>query len=380
MAAILLYARLLAEVAIMRMRNAVIVGNSKAAGCSTPAPSRMNVCISRLTLVLIVIVPTASSSIVSAAAAKYMFADIADALRAADAQFTDLYIEATTTWPINPDNPAAPRRALLSTCAFKFPEGWEYECHYDTFLDPKTGIPLKDLPRPRTVAFDGSATVYLSNEHGKKKDRLDYVQAMISPGRVDLFSQIGNPFLDVWRYGNRANTFEALFAMGANRFDHDTVSDRMDGEDTVRIRGTLDSGSIEVRLWVVPEKGFTPIRLKIFTAADGVQFYDKAYSNFTKLANGMWFPQVIYFGGDAAKPETMITTHITKISADKLSQSFFHPTIPPRTHVSDHILKQTYVTAAATTGPTSTTQRAKEVEAALKAYADEAKKQANEQR
>lgn len=280
-----------------------------------------------------------AANVYASAQRSYTVEGVAEALLAAEAQFSNLRLEYTINGPAVGKNKGK-RSIVKGTFARKMPEEWLYLDVKGTILDPVTHE-SKDYPSDLMV-FNGKTTLHFYTESYSSASE-GHKRAVIFVGRKQrLINKCKNtPDRYVWGYGGpyaeiirKSNDIKIV-----NQFE------KVDGHTCLKLVGTVFNSAANMTLWVCPELNFLPLKVQFFRHKDKIGF-SYSTSDFVKLPNGLFYPQKITFG-DPSSTGWWITMSVSDISIDPIPEEFFRPTIPLNTHVTDHVIGLSYTTGDA---------------------------------
>lgn len=276
------------------------------------------------------------SSIV--AAQTYSKADISDALLAYEAAFSDFKYSYISNMP-GRENDADPR----ITSGLYAQSNDSGSVLFDIKPCELDGKEIKVIENAGSLgAFDGKTTVSLDRDYASQ-DKNGLMRAVILPSYDErLFNSTKQlcPHNYVFWYGE---SFSKMILSDdvAIEGEEDVISDHK----TIKLSGAVFNGKGKMTLWLCPEFNFLPVRAKFVRNNDNKVMIDYKLSNFVKIDNGLYFPQKITIHGWDPGYEGIMT--MEDMSTKPLPKDFFHPEIPPNTHVTDHLLKVSYTTSDA---------------------------------
>lgn len=312
----------------------------------------------------------ASGSISALAADNIMPApQVFEAMKAADAQLTDLRLRYTRDSPHH-EKGSVLRKLIEGAYAQKLPEGWIYQSSVRQLSDPVTNQSQKHNLPNQIATFDGTVTTVLQTDANDKGVRV----AEIHPGRVEkFFPKDENPHMHVYR-ASAAMTFEEYLSPDSLTMAPDT--ELVGDIPCLSIAGRAAGGN-SVRVWVAPSRSFLPIKMTIELPGYGA--YQQELSELIQLENGMWYPKRIT-RGLPNKSDALTTFVIHEASTKVLQHSEFEVLFPPGTRVGDVVNNRTYTTVSASTRPTAPLFDPVEAEKSLQDYIRKANEQAKQNR
>jgi hypothetical protein len=289
-----------------------------------------------------------------AAAPTYTVEQIAAAMAAAEAQFTNLRLDYTFVAP-NPQNMATVER-IDCTWYRRLPGGEEFFSYRRYFVpsDLRIGPPSaaelagageSRAPPPlqtgmrliedKLIFFGGTDTLVLNripNGRGELtaqvhagKQNNDFQPGVYSPTTSYIWEVLARyPY---WR----------ILTPPAGQFAVVAPDEVMDGVHTVRLAGAvrLPKSTITMTFWVSPTHGFLPVRTDMqWHLSQEVDPQNFKLSGLVKLGENLWFPRLLV--RDLGPSQTDFFW-FRSISTAKLSDADFRVQIPPGTIVVDAV-------------------------------------------
>jgi hypothetical protein len=281
-----------------------------------------------------------ASNLLVASQTTHAVEEIADALLASEAQFSNLKLTYSINRP-GVDKYEGKRAITRATFARKMPEGWLYLDRKGEILDPVTNQSKVD-PGDLTV-FNRKTTLHLYRESDSSAP-VSQMRAVIFPGREERLGKnfVDTPYKYVYSYG--APYGEII--KKSNDIKIVSQSEEVNGYKAIKLVGTVFSGVATMTLWLCPEMNFLPLKVQFVRHKDNRIMQGYSTSDFVKLPNGLFFPKKITFG-DPNSSAHWTTMTISDISIDPIPEEFFQPSLPPNTHVTDHVLSIAYTTTDA---------------------------------
>jgi len=271
---------------------------------------------------------------------------IAEALLAAEAQFSNLQLQYTATrrnWN-SPNQPFSTLEGVYHQKSIITGEGRKRLRYLDRkvfFVDPNTR--QTTLVDDTLSTFDGNATMVLDRKVESGKPMRGYVLAGYD--RKQFPSYYMDPHAKIWYFDGQP--LGEILKQNRDTFRTVSKSEMLDGIPTVRLMGTIWHGKAAMTLWVSPERGFIPIKTQ-FTKASGERLLmGTILHDLVRLPSGAWYAKKIQSPevplSDPA-PAYFLIYDISKISTDTVSEDSFRLKFPPNTLVFDDILKVSYTT------------------------------------
>ena len=280
-------------------------------------------------IVLFITINTAISSQMS-----YTIKEISEAMLASEAQYSNIKLNYTANLPDIQD--ATKRNITKITFAQKMAEGWLYLDRQD--LIEGDSIDQNKEEGDLTV-FNGENTLYLLKESEPNAIQ----RAAIYPGREErLIKNFNNtPQNIIWGYGY---PYAKIITDPNNKFDIVSQSEEINGHRVIKLSGTAFNGNGTLTLWICPQLNFMPLKTQAVRNKDQ-NAITRSFSDFVRLSNGLFYPQKITLWD----PNSLYsaTMEMTDISIDPIPESFFRPSLPPNTQVSDLVNGIVYTTTAA---------------------------------
>jgi hypothetical protein len=293
------------------------------------------------------------------AAGEYTVEAIAAGLTAAEANFTNLSLEYTLThraW----SEPNGPKLVIEGMYAHKIPpaggDRLQYLRQREFVVDAnKHERTVQDV----TSSFNGDMTKSL--ELFEDGNVLDPLKGYVFPGyvRSRCFPlALKEPHGTIWYIGTKK--LGEVIRQSRRRLHIEGDSELVRGIPTVKIAGTLEDPcgpGAGLRVWVAPDRGFLPVKLQLIRGEEGAWlqsglregevWHERGLHDLIELAEGMWYPQTIYFPDEppAAKPEDLAVSqvhNIRNISIDEVPDDLFDFAFPPNTRVLDAVLDVSY--------------------------------------
>ncbi len=103
---------------------------------------------------------------------------------------------------------------------------------------------------------------------------------------------------------------------------------------------TKDGPSVRY-LWLLPEKNYLPIKFIVTHTKDGSNFWQLDWSEYKKLADGVWFPGKIENRHEGRRASLI---KVEEVDISPLTKEDFEFKFPAFTHVTDHIAGVSYLT------------------------------------
>lgn len=248
--------------------------------------------------------------------------------------------------------------------AMKQPEGDLF--YHIKSTNSNTGVVPTHAEVDLTIAFDGAATMYIYNT----RDEWGRLSGVVLPGFAEQqFSGLENPHLLTWGMGGTNAQWSQMLADNPAGFTVSPDLVRIDNIDTVRLVGprAKDSQTL-ITLWIAPSRGFLPIQMQT-DYPDGPTCW-RNLQELLEIMPHVWYPQRIVEHAklpDGQDQPTNLRT-IDHIDCTALDHSFFRPTFPPGTRITDHVSKMVIDIPASTTQPLDRERTERE----LRIYLDKA--------
>lgn len=268
---------------------------------------------------------------------------IADALLAAKEQYSTLKISYSSDFPgLETNNGRAIqnpkiRKVTLGTYAQQLSNNRVY-------ID-RSGYIENTVTNSRTTvagelaSCDGALTVTLDRNISPQDSR-QQMRAAIYGGKVDrAFKSLNTPEDFAWGYGQ---PYGVLVKECCDNKTAQLSITQLDGMDVVRVSGKVFGGKAGMTLWISPERGFLPIRARFTNDADHRVMIDYRVKDTMSVGEGLYYPKNIEFVDNDGKP--WATFVIKEASIKDIPQAFFRPSLPANTHVTDNVMRISYVT------------------------------------
>jgi hypothetical protein len=265
----------------------------------------------------------------------YTAGQIAEALLAVEAKFTDIKIEYTlSSSSLKSSNSEQTKTQFVF--ARKMPEGWMYLSNRPFSQEMGKTESLADIST--LVIYNGTTTLQYYNKSDSTVQS-GQRRVEIFPGRNDRLMKhfVNNVHMSIWGFGDsygniiKENNFNVVDQIAVLR-----------GYRTVKLAGSFSKGNGQMTLWICPELNFLPIKVEMIRLSDKTDTI-RTLSDFIKLSNGLYYPRKVVFNDPNSKYWAEMA--ISYISIEPLAQDFFKPVLIDNTHVSDHVIHRSYTTS-----------------------------------
>src|SRR5258706_5819767 len=308
----------------------------------------------------------------------YTTEDIAVAMSAARAQYTDMVIRFTDRMQDFELETRKPSGTVVYDTIYKRKAGDNVMESFDFRIK---AFDDNGQPRPRpvwyhemvdngVVAFDGKTTLVFNRD----PDAKGRVKAVNRPGPVHSYApkHLHAPFAMAmdW-YGQSWSEFLRL---RASQFNVESQREILGDLPTVLLVGTNTDYAVKIKVWVCPQRSFLPIRMDLEDTANPDHVERRTLHDLMQLSNKMWFPKRII--AENPKSGAREELAVSELSADKLRIDDFHPNLPPKTLVIDMVSGTAFeIPPAPTNGPATRASR-KTMETQINSLVETAQDQA----
>lgn len=187
-------------------------------------------------------------------------------------------------------------------------------------------------------SYNGEITRYLEHE---KNDHDYHMAALYKNHNPKLYKTNENPYYRFYRVndGKLSDTLN-----NPNLKIKILGEESIDGFKTIKISlKEAESRNIDY-VWLLPEKNYLPIKYEITRATDGSTYWQIYWSEFKEFAGGIWAPGRMELSfGDVSGPTTIT---VDEMDLSPLTKEDFEFKFPAMTHVTDHLIGQSYLTTA----------------------------------
>jgi hypothetical protein len=189
-------------------------------------------------------------------------------------------------------------------------------------------------------SYNGKVTRYLEHE---KNDHGYHMAALYENHNPDLYKTKGNPYYRI--LGNNYKHKFTDLLNDPNGMATIQGEEVINGLKAIKINLKAAEGLLDYYLWLLPEKNYLPIKLKLYhkNYKEGKQrIWEMHWSEFKEFTGGVWYPMDIkMYHRHLEEP---ITIKIEKMDISPLTKEDFEFKFPDFTHVTDHVAGISYVT------------------------------------